>query len=536
MQTYANSESAATQGTQLPKRQGGIGRILSTSRSISRAGVAVGAFCLFSGWSYSSEADASDTVAFTFTHLVSLAQERASRPFESEPAHSVPEEQKLTYTEYRGIDYREERAIWRNAQLPFELQFYHCGYLFAQPVALNILEDENVRPTAFSADEFTFATDEIQQKALATPGFAGFRVHTRDSAGDSREVLSFLGASYFRGAPLNGRFGTSARGLAIDIASPDPEEFPAFHTFWIERPRPTADSLSIYALMDSPRVTGAYQFQCQARDATAVEVDAHLFLRKPVQRIGIAPLTSEFFYGENQPPREPDPQERPEVHDCDGLLIAAGSGEWLWRPLSNPAVNHLDSYTVDSLRGFGLLQRDRDPAHYADPRTSLELRTNAWVKPLEGFGAGAVQLFRFPAPGEWEDNINAFWSLAQTPEPGQELHVRYVLHFSTFEPIAHRGAKVTSTSRRSEEPGSIQYAVEFTGIPKTLDSDSKIEGIVSAAGGKVSNVQVEPQHTEGIVLLRFALNRSTVENVTLRAYLRSGEDALSETWTDTWER
>ena len=47
----------------------------------------------------------------------------------------------------------------------------------------------------------------------------------------------------------------------------------------------------------------------------------------------MAPLTSMFFFGENQPRRG---DFRPEVHDSDGLMVASGAGEWLWRPLQNP--------------------------------------------------------------------------------------------------------------------------------------------------------------------------------------------------------
>ena len=51
-----------------------------------------------------------------------------------------------------------------------------------------------------------------------------------------------------------------ARGLAIDTALPSGEEFPRFKEFWIERPKPTDKRLTIYALLDSPRATGAYKF------------------------------------------------------------------------------------------------------------------------------------------------------------------------------------------------------------------------------------------------------------------------------------
>ncbi len=74
------------------------------------------------------------------------------------------------------------------------------------------------------------------------------------------EIVSMLGASYFRVIGAGQVYGLSARGPAIDTALPSGEEFPRFKEFWIERPKPTDKRLTIYALLDSPRATGAYKF------------------------------------------------------------------------------------------------------------------------------------------------------------------------------------------------------------------------------------------------------------------------------------
>ena len=52
-----------------------------------------------------------------------------------------------------------------------------------------------------------------------------------------------------------------------------------------------------------------------------MDVRARIFLRAGVATLGIAPLTSMFFFGENQPHRT---DFRPEVHDSDGLMVATG--------------------------------------------------------------------------------------------------------------------------------------------------------------------------------------------------------------------
>ena len=537
MPMFVDCENSATEVTRLPRIQSGSGERL-TPWSVLRVSVAAVVFCLAGGWAVADEGDTPglEVNPFTFADLIRFAHDCASRPFEPAPAPSVPEADKLTYVEYRGIDCRADRAIWRSASTPFDLQLYHCGYLFPQPVAISTLDGEAVKPIPFSENMFTYATNEIARKARASPGFAGLRIHAPDKTGKSHEILSFLGASYFRGAPLDGSFGTSARGLAVNTGLPEPEEFPAFRAFWIAPPPPEGTTVRLYALLNGPSVAGAYQFDCRLSDETSVAVEAHLFFRNAVKRIGFAPLTSEFFYGEILPPREPDPKGRPEVHDCDGLLLAAGNGEWTWRPLSNPTGIQLDSYAIDSPRGFGLLQRDRDARHYGDKETSPELRSNVWVEPVEGFGSGAVELYRFPTPGEWEDNISAFWAPSQIPKRGQEYRVRYVLHFTLDEPAQHRGGIVSKTVRKVAGADSVHYVVEFAGIRLSSDRPaSEIEGVVTANDGRIANVRVTSTHDGSVLQLSFDVNRSTGASVTLRAFLRSGADALSETWTDTWE-
>jgi len=92
--------------------------------------------------------------------------------------------------------------------------------------------------------------------------------------------------------------------------------------------------MAIYALLDSPSVTGAYRFAIDPGEQTVVKVDCRLFLRREVRKLGIAPLTSMFYHGENTARWFND--FRPETHDSDGLLLNFASGEWFWRPFDNP--------------------------------------------------------------------------------------------------------------------------------------------------------------------------------------------------------
>ena len=164
-----------------------------------------------------------------------------------------------------------------------------------------------------------------------------------------------LGASYFRVIGAGQVYGLSARGLAIDTALPSGEEFPRFKEFWIERPKPTDKRLTIYALLDSPRATGAYKFVVMPGRDTVVDVQSKIYLRDKVGKLGVAPLTSMFLFGPNQP--SPANNYRPELHDSNGLSIHAGNGEWIWRPLNNPKHLAVSSFSMENPQGFGLLQR-----------------------------------------------------------------------------------------------------------------------------------------------------------------------------------
>ncbi|WP_258273403.1 glucan biosynthesis protein, partial [Escherichia coli] len=71
--------------------------------------------------------------------------------------------------------------------------------------------------------------------------------------------------------------------------------------FWIERPKATDKRLTIYALLDSPRATGAYRFVIMPGRDTVVDVQSKVYLRDKVGKLGVAPLTSMFLFGSNQP-------------------------------------------------------------------------------------------------------------------------------------------------------------------------------------------------------------------------------------------
>ncbi|MET0440472.1 MAG: glucan biosynthesis protein G, partial [Casimicrobiaceae bacterium] len=315
----------------------------------------------------------------------------------------------LDYDQYRDIRFRPDRSLWRDAKLPFELQFFHPGFHYQRAVRIHEITPAGVRDVPFSREQFDYGKNNIEPSKLRAPGFAGFRVHfALNTPKYKDEMVVFLGASYFRALGKGQVYGLSARGLAVDTALGSGEEFPSFTDFWIDRPAANATQLTIYALLDSRRVTGAYRFVVKPGTDTVLDIGARIFLREPVTKIGLAPLTTMYLFGENHP--NPGATDfRPEVHDSDGLSIQSGTGEWIWRPLVNPKRLLVSSFALTNPAGFGLQQRDRRFSRYEDLEARYDKRPGVWVQPTGTWGAGRVELVQIPTPDETNDNIVAYW-------------------------------------------------------------------------------------------------------------------------------
>ncbi|MEX2644526.1 MAG: glucan biosynthesis protein [Acetobacterales bacterium] len=475
----------------------------------------------------------------TFETIVARARALAGQSVE-QPDRTMPESlRNLDFTRYRSIRFRPKQALWRGESL-FEIQLFHRGFLYEEPVAINVVEDGVSRRVTFSTDLFNYGESGTPQDAADDIGFAGFRVHFPLNASDyADEAASFLGASYFR---LLGRaqiYGLSGRGLAVDTALPKGEEFPRFREFWLLKPAPDATSITILALLDSQSVTGAYRFEIQPGAPTEMEVQAELFTRGRITRLGVAPMTSMFLFGENQPRSFDD--FRPEVHDSDGLQISTAAGEWIWRPLSNPGQLRVTSFVGD-MRGFGLMQRDRDYENYLDIHLHYERRAHLWMEPLEGaWNGGSVVLVEIPAPEEVHDNIVSFWAPKDPLEAGTSRSYRYRLYTSMPDTALDRLGKVRRTrlgsvrmhgGNRNALAGARRIVVDFSGGPlDTLANGQPVQAEISSSAGEVSDVYVQKAPEAGTWRASFRLIPAGESPADMRLYLSLRGRRLTETWS-----
>jgi periplasmic glucans biosynthesis protein len=444
--------------------------------------------------------------------------------------------QHLDHDRYMAIRFKPEAARWRTAKLPFELAFFHEGWLFERPVKLNEVVQGAVSEIPFDAQAFDYAASGIDPEAVRGIGYAGFRVSfPLNLPAYKDDVLSFLGASYFRALGKGQLYGLSARGLTIDTALASGEEFPRFVEFWIERPTAKSQQLTFYGLLDSPRATGAYRFVFEPGVESTIEVTARVYLRDKVDKLGFAPLTSMYFHGSNQPAAMDD--YRPQVHDSDGLSVQSKTGEWIWRPLQNPKRLLVTSFALDGPLGFGLMQRERSFDRYQDLSTRYEAHPSVWVEPLAAWGPGRVELVQIPAPDETNDNIVAYWVSDRVPQPKQPIDLHYRIHWQKDDATRPPTAWVAQTLRGKgymrKPDNSLGFVVDFIGPMLTDPADgATVEPLVSAdANGAIIDKQVRRNTTNGGWRLELRMRRiDDSKPVEVRAALRSG-NKVSETWS-----
>jgi glucans biosynthesis protein len=472
---------------------------------------------------------------FDFATVVKKADRLAAVPFQD--PETVPEWLvKISYDQWRDIRFKPDQALWREQKLPFQVQFFHPGLFYNRTVKVSVVRDGHATPVPFSPSMFDYGRNDFASKVPQNLGFAGFRVHAPIKTPDYfDEIIVFLGASYFRSLGRDQVFGLSARALSVDTAESWGEEFPFFREFWLVEPAPDAKAFTLYALLDSQRVTGAYKFVVTPGEQTTTHVDLQLFVRKEIAKLGLAPMTSMFFHGENTARWFND--FRPEVHDSDGLLVHFKSGEWLWRPLDNPKSLSLSGLVAEDVAGFGLSQRDRDFRSYQDLETQADRRPSAWVQPDAPWGKGRVELVEIPTANELNDNVVVYWVPERKVQPGEPLAYAYTVSWYGDDATRPPAGRVLATRRDAGTiEGAQRFVIDFAGKDlAAIPGDQVVRAVVTVGGGEAA-AEVLDQHvvknpyTDGW-RLTFQVRPRQREPIELRAYLDQANTVLSETWS-----
>jgi glucans biosynthesis protein len=480
---------------------------------------------------------------FSFDDVIRRARELSTMPYETPPP--LPEVlARLDFDAWRDIRFRPERALLAVAGSQFRLQAFHPGFLYTRPVVINLIREGVAAPIPYAANLFDYGRNRFERPLPVNLGFAGFRLHyPLNDPKVHDELISFLGASYFRFLGEGQKYGLSARGLSIGVGAKETEEFPVFREFWMEQPEPGAERAVVHALLDSESVTGAYRFDIWAAKETVVEITATVFARRRIERLGVAPLTSMFFTGEND--RRFVDDFRPELHDSDGLLVHTSAGEWIWRPLRNPTRMEASAFLDTNIRGFGLMQRDRAFEHYQDLDLNYELRPSYWVEPLDGWGEGKVELFEIPTSNETNDNIVAQWAPMQPLEAGQTRTFRYKITATMDEGEMTPGGIAKNTYRTrpkalgSSEPVTptmTRFIIDFTDgqLGFYQKAPEQVQVVPSISNGRIVRTFLVPNPQTGGFRAGIDVDVPAGQSADIRAFLRAGTKALTETWTYPW--
>jgi glucans biosynthesis protein len=475
---------------------------------------------------------------FDFQDVIAKAQNLAQQSYQApEPIPRFMQD--LSYEQYQGIRFKPDQSLWHASHSRFQVMLISPGLFYRHPVKLHVIDAQGVHDLSFRKDYFTFSDEEVERRVPPDLGYAGFKLtYPLQDANTQNQFMVFAGASYFRGVGRDNTFGISGRGVALDTGLPSGEQFPSFVEYWLERPGKDATVTTLYGLLDGKSVTGAYRFTVYPGMPTKLKVEARFFTRDAIQLLGIAPLTSMFYYGENTP--RPHGQWRSQVHDSDGLLVHNGvSGEWLWRPLLNPKNLEMDYFQTENVQGFGLLQRHDHFRHYQDLGAHYETRPSAWVETQGDWGRGHVVLVQLPTDSETNDNIVAFWSPQDATEKGQSLSYTYTVSFGDSTVASETTGQVLNTFvgdgnqvGGGNVPGAYRFIVDFAGGPLAkLSANAPVVSSVTAGdNGEVIEHFAEYSPSGQFWRLSILAKPAEDKPLSLRAYLSKDGQPVSETW------
>ncbi len=475
-----------------------------------------------------------------FEEIKSQARELATKPYADHRKKLPKWLRDMNYDGMRNIRFNHDMAIWRRERLPFQIHFFHPGCIQNDQIKIHLVDGDNDQVLPFDQQMFRYDNGVESEYLGPETMFSGFRIHyplNRPEYLD--ELIVFQGATYFRALAKGLNYGISSRTIAVNTAGEQPEEFPLFRDIWIFRPDRSDHSITVMGLFDGPSLSGAAEFIVTPELVTYVDVRVSIFSRdKEVKNYGISPLTSMFWFGGNSQYKWGD--FRPEVHDSDGLLIHKNQDRWVWRPLTNDGRLKKSFFQCAAMKGFGLLQRNRNFFDYKDIEAKYDNRPSVWVESSGNWQDGFVELIEIPTHTEYNDNIVAFWKPSSPLPPNSNIEFKYRQTWFGDEKVIPPHGKVVSTALSNPPPGlpplSKRFIVEFTWPDMDADVKSgQIKDTVTASNGTISNKTGIYNSYEKRWRLFFDVTAEKPnEPVELVAYLSKDDKVLTEYWTYQW--
>ena len=476
-------------------------------------------------------------VPFAPGTVIEQARALSKKPFVPVAANLPDPFKTLSGDQYNSIRTVAAGRIWGSEQVGFAIEPLHRGFLFTNPVEINLVAQGESQRLPYNAKFFDYSSISLPPN-LPDIGYSGFRVLAAQNptdANDARftEVASFQGANFFRALTQGQVPGLVSRALAVRLADPKGEDVPVFRSMWIEKPSLVANALIVHAVIDSETVTGAFRFTIRPGEATIIDTESILFARATVDNFGLGTMSATHLLGFMDHRKFDD--LRPNVSEACGLQIYTGAGEWVWRPVTNRDSLQISTFVDDKPRGFGLLIRDRSFEDYDDEDQHWEKRPSLWIEPLGEWGQGGVQLIEIPSESEANDNILCFWRPKQPLAAGSETSFAY-RQFWCWDPPERPSLARAMTSHSGRGAGKRRrFFVDFQGeIFARIEAADDLKANVMAAGGKIAFVRIFPSDDKKSVRVLFELDPGNDVSSELRLVLEAQGKPVSETWLYRW--
>ncbi|MFP4272313.1 MAG: glucan biosynthesis protein [Halothiobacillaceae bacterium] len=502
--------------------------------------------CLFSGaWTTGSvqaegvvsRAELGQATPFSFEQVIKEAEALAAAPFET-PAQSpaldaVGDE----------IPMRDQARLWAETDNGYRIRGLHRNRFRQTEVAVHEVASGEARPWTYRKSAFDYRDPATARDVPPDLGFGGIEIqrsHAADDEGADQTLLRISGEGFVYQPADGAVHGVSARLLLAEQNTRQPgEQTPFFRTIWIERPANAEVPLVLYALIDAPGLTAAARLTVDPDDPDqlGVAVDLRVFLREDLSVLGMAALSSHFWYGEND--RRMARDWRPEVHGSDGLAMITGTGNRLWRPLINPPYPDDSLFSDVDPGGFGLLQRDRALNSYQDTQTAYHELPDLWITALEDWGEGSVVLRESHTETADIDNVLAFWNPRPPADAGTRWRFAFRMDFGqAAQPPAEDLLEVIATriglAHYAGEPrddGTLRLVIDMAPsregeTPRAMEP----EALVTTSRGSVEVVDLSRVVGSNQWRLMIDLNASGRDPVDLSAQLAVDGVPVSETW------
>ncbi len=472
-----------------------------------------------------------DGQRFEAAQVVELARALAKRPMAPNPPDLPEGLGQLPLDAASQIRLQPQHLVWAGEQRGFAVEPLHRGSIFSNHVSLFAVEDGVVRRIGFDKTRFDYG--RVPMPATANDlGFSGFRLHF---GGDRlQEAAVFQGATFFRAIARGQVFGAVARSLVLRPGEQRGEEIPVFRAFWIERPGPAATALTVHGLIDSESATAAVRMTVRPGDVTINDIELALFARVQLDNVGFGGMMGTFLFGPQR--RRVFDEVRPAVHEVSGLQIRTGSDEWLYRPLNNPEQLQVSAFVDNNIRGFGLVQRERDFNAYQDDDQRFELRPSVWVEPLGDWGQGTVQLLEVPNESEVNDNIICHWRPRQAISAGSETTLSY-RQFWCWQPPENPPVAIVRSVRqgRGTQGRRRRFFVDFAGDALSdANLAQNVKVMLSATPGAIHNMRLVPYPERRTMRVSFELDPGTENSCEMRLQLEAAGRPITETWLNRW--